>query len=281
MGIITSLSDSARNIYRSFRKRRQAKKRQREAATQPGEKLRDGLTGDLLSVAKVSEKRANEYKISGTRLSGQGRNTILDCSSDIVIECHPPSEDTTRAYPASRLIRIGISAGNQARDRFTGDVLKVEQIHDEVAENWLIDGTSLTEMGVNQTLCCSEDWVVSCTYYYSEENREYHFPFSRVVPEKYATINDKWKNEITESQECYSCQNGHKRQKSHSACQSCRERILQRDEWTCQQKNCNSSENLQIHHLRYRPNPVTGKVPDRNLITLCGSHHKARHGIDD
>jgi 5-methylcytosine-specific restriction endonuclease McrA len=54
---------------------------------------------------------------------------------------------------------------------------------------------------------------------------------------------------------------------------SLRHRVLERDQWHCQ--DCGSSKDLQVHHLRKRSK--LGDDSLDNLITLCVSCHRQRH----
>lgn len=62
-----------------------------------------------------------------------------------------------------------------------------------------------------------------------------------------------------------------------------REEILSRDGFCC--VNCRSSESLQVHHRQYHVLERVGEFvkpwayPNRYLITLCESCHKAGHKI--
>jgi hypothetical protein len=283
MGILDSIAGWIQDVREARRERKRARLRRREAGVRPSDKVRDGLTGRLLRVVRVRDSRANEYIIDGVSLPDYGRNSTLDCDTDIVVECRPPNSGNTYAYPASRIVPLDITAREYARDRFTGDVLMVKGIHETVAAERSLNGTPLAEYGINQRLECADDWVIECTYYYSRQSRTYEFPVSRLAPGKYPTASKKWKEEVINSKTCYSCNDGRKRRERQSACRSCRGRIFQRDGRVCQQKGCDvtDSRELSIHHLWYRPNPVTGAIPDRHLIVLCNDHHRERHGIDD
>jgi len=52
-----------------------------------------------------------------------------------------------------------------------------------------------------------------------------------------------------------------------------RQRILQRDRWTCQ--DCGRHQNLHVHHLEFRSHG--GADEEKNLITLCNECHAHRH----
>jgi len=52
-----------------------------------------------------------------------------------------------------------------------------------------------------------------------------------------------------------------------------RQRVLQRDCWTCQV--CGSKINLQVHHTRFRSRQ--GNDSEQNLITLCANCHDEIH----
>ena len=52
-----------------------------------------------------------------------------------------------------------------------------------------------------------------------------------------------------------------------------RDRILERDDYTCQR--CDSKENLCVHHRRYNGRPW--EVPDGWLVTLCEDCHEEVH----
>ena len=283
MGIVDSITGWVRDVREAYRERKLARQRRREAGVRPGQKVRDGLTDDLLRVVNIGDTRANEYAVNETALPEYGQNTDLDCDTDVVVECRPPTKDKILAYPSSRLIPLEIPDTDYARDRFTGDVVAIKRIRDTVAGDWTINGTSLSEYDDNRKLSCSDNWVVDYAYHYSRSNKTYQFPLSRLVPGKYATKETEWKERVRNSKACFSCRDGRKRSKRQSACHTCRSRIFERDRRTCQQKGCNitDTDDLIIHHLWYRPNPVTGTIPDRNLIVLCNDHHRQRHGIDE
>lgn len=294
MGIFDSITKWVRDVRearqerkrarrRRRRERERARQRRREAGVRPGDKVRDGLTDQLLRVVNINEQRANEYTVDGTPLPEYGQNTAIDCDSDVVVEYRPTTTDDILAYPASRLIALEISVNDYARDRFTGDVVTVKRIRDTVAINWTIDGAPLSEYDDNRKLSCGGDWVVDCAYHYSGNSNTYQFPLSRLVPGKYATKETKWKDRVRNSKTCFSCRNERKSSERQSACHTCRSRIFGRDGRTCQQKGCDvtSTDELVIHHLWYQPNPVTGTIPDRYLIILCDAHHRQRHGIDE
>lgn len=281
MGIVDSITGWLHDVREAHRERQRARRRRREAGVRPGQKVRDGVGDDLLRVVNISDTRSHEYTVNGTALPDYGKNTTLDFETDVVVECQRPGSDDVTAYPASRIVPLEITIGEYARDRFTGDVLTVNRIRDTVAGEWFIDGTPLSEYGVNQNLECADDWVVECVYHYSRGSRTYDFPISRLAPGKYPTAAEEWKNKVVDSKKCYSCGNGWKHREQQSACKSCRGRIFARDDRVCQQKGCDATDNLVIHHLWYRPNPVTETIPDRYLIVLCDDHHRARHGIDE
>jgi 5-methylcytosine-specific restriction endonuclease McrA len=58
-----------------------------------------------------------------------------------------------------------------------------------------------------------------------------------------------------------------------------RNKILDRDKHTCQNKNCNYREDtsilLEVHHLDYLDNTMAWDYPDDMLITLCSVCHKS------
>jgi len=51
-------------------------------------------------------------------------------------------------------------------------------------------------------------------------------------------------------------------------------RVLERGGWRCQ--ICGSSENLQVHHLKFRS--MLGDDELSNLISLCVRCHRQQHG---
>jgi 5-methylcytosine-specific restriction endonuclease McrA len=53
-----------------------------------------------------------------------------------------------------------------------------------------------------------------------------------------------------------------------------RKQVLERDSWRCQ--GCGSMKELQIHHVK--PRSQLGGDVAQNLITLCFSCHRKRHG---
>jgi 5-methylcytosine-specific restriction endonuclease McrA len=53
-----------------------------------------------------------------------------------------------------------------------------------------------------------------------------------------------------------------------------RDRVLKRDAWRCQ--DCGSSKDLHVHHLAKRSR--LGDDALDNLMTLCASCHRQRHG---
>lgn len=282
MGLTDSVTGIIRDLRESYRERKRSRRRRREAGVRPGQKVRDGLTGTLLSVEAIAEKRTDEYCINGTTLADYDRNSALDCETAPVVECRQPETGDKLAYPSIRLVPLEIEPGNHARDRFTGDVLTVEQIQDTLAGECSVENVQLSEYGTNTKLSCAGDWVVDCSYHYSQRNDTYRFPLSRLAPGKYATQEEDWKERVRNSKQCFSCEDGRKYRERQSACRSCRGRIFERDGRTCQQKGCEPSDtdDLVVHHLWYRPNPVTGTIPDRHLIVLCNEHHRARHGIE-
>lgn len=266
-----------RDVRESYREWQEERRRRREAGVRPGEHVRDGFTGDFLQVVEICDERAGKRTVNGSPLAEYDMNGQLDCENDWVVECRYPTEKATYAFPSSRLWECQIKRGEIVRDRFDGETLKVRNIRNEIADEVEVDGAPLPVLGVNQKLNCSRDWVADCTYYGS--SHRYAFPFSRLVPQKYPTRPESWKEKVINTRECYSCEDGVKEQKDNSACRSCRERIKRRDRYECQQKDCSSTSNLQVHHLYYRPN-MDGLIPDHHLITLCRDCHKERHGID-
>lgn len=54
--------------------------------------------------------------------------------------------------------------------------------------------------------------------------------------------------------------------------QTKRQAVLQRDNYCCQV--CNSTINLQVHHIRYNS---LGDEPLEDLVTLCEKHHQQLH----
>jgi len=52
-----------------------------------------------------------------------------------------------------------------------------------------------------------------------------------------------------------------------------RQRVLERDNWRCQ--NCGCAENLEVHHKTLRSQHGDDSEP--NLITLCNSCHSNEH----
>jgi len=105
-----SLADFARGILESWRERKRARRRRREAGVRPGQKVRDGITDRLLRVESISDRRTNEHRINGTPLPDYGDNSSLDCGTDVVVECQSPTADQTYAYPASRIIPLDVGA---------------------------------------------------------------------------------------------------------------------------------------------------------------------------
>jgi len=53
-----------------------------------------------------------------------------------------------------------------------------------------------------------------------------------------------------------------------------RKAVLERDGWRCQ--DCGAMKDLQVHHIKRR-SQLGGDVA-QNLITLCASCHRKRHG---
>lgn len=52
-------------------------------------------------------------------------------------------------------------------------------------------------------------------------------------------------------------------------------KILDRDNWTCQEKRCKTTtKNLQVHHLQYLQGINVWDYPDDMLLTLCEDCHK-------
>ena len=59
----------------------------------------------------------------------------------------------------------------------------------------------------------------------------------------------------------------------------CTERILKRDEYTCQKCGAKGdSVKLQVHHLRYIQGRKAWEYDDADLVTLCKGCHAERHG---
>jgi 5-methylcytosine-specific restriction endonuclease McrA len=52
-----------------------------------------------------------------------------------------------------------------------------------------------------------------------------------------------------------------------------RQCVFDRDGWRCQV--CGSSQNLHIHHLRFRSHQ--GDDNEQNLITVCANCHSSAH----
>jgi len=266
-----------RDVRESYREWEEERRRRREAGVSPGDRVRDGFTGDFLQVVEICDKRARERTVKGSPLAEYDVNSQLNCANDWVVECRYPARNETYAFPASRLWECQIERGRIVRDRFDGETLKVRNVRNVVAGEVVVDGTPLPQYELNQKLDCSRDWVADCTYYRSSSR--FAFPFSRLVPEKYPTRPESWKEEIINTRECYSCEDGTKERTDNSACRSCRNRIKNRDGYQCQQEDCSATSNLQVHHLYYRPN-MDGLIPDHHLITLCRDCHRERHGID-
>ena len=56
----------------------------------------------------------------------------------------------------------------------------------------------------------------------------------------------------------------------------CKCRILIRDKFVCQNKNCETPESeLTMHHIKFQSNG--GKNKERNCVTLCKTCHKGFH----
>ena len=53
--------------------------------------------------------------------------------------------------------------------------------------------------------------------------------------------------------------------------------ILERDNFKC--TKCGSTNNLNVHHIRYIPNLMAWEYPDESLITLCQHCHEREHNI--
>lgn len=58
--------------------------------------------------------------------------------------------------------------------------------------------------------------------------------------------------------------------RSSARFQAQRQRVLRRDEWTCQGCGEEELEQLEVHHVRY-PEIPEDDVPDSDLQTVCGS----------
>ena len=59
-------------------------------------------------------------------------------------------------------------------------------------------------------------------------------------------------------------------------------KILERDNYTCQNKKCNSTtKNLQVHHLDYLPSILAWEYPDDMLLTLCEDCHDKEKGREN
>jgi len=52
-------------------------------------------------------------------------------------------------------------------------------------------------------------------------------------------------------------------------------KVLQRDEFTCQNINCGSNKDLTMHHIKHQKNG--GKNSLRNCVTVCDRCHKDFH----
>ena len=66
----------------------------------------------------------------------------------------------------------------------------------------------------------------------------------------------------------------YKEQLRHPLWQKKKAKILERDNYTCQNKKCNSTtKNLQVHHLDYLPSILAWEYPDDMLLTLCEDCH--------
>jgi|SRR6185437_10813230 len=71
----------------------------------------------------------------------------------------------------------------------------------------------------------------------------------------------------------------YKEQLRHPKWQKRKAEILERDNYTCQNKRCQSTEkNLQVHHLDYIQGLMAWEYPDDMLITLCEDCHDAEKG---
>ncbi len=53
-----------------------------------------------------------------------------------------------------------------------------------------------------------------------------------------------------------------------------RNRALARASWRCEQRDCTSTEQLEVHHRRY---DQLGAEPDEDLCVLCYGHHHGLH----
>ena len=51
--------------------------------------------------------------------------------------------------------------------------------------------------------------------------------------------------------------------------------IMQRDDFKC--RECGTTDDLNVHHIRYLPGHKPWEYDDGDLITLCGKCHKAMH----
>lgn len=58
-----------------------------------------------------------------------------------------------------------------------------------------------------------------------------------------------------------------------------RDRILKRDNYTCQ--DCGKTSSLHVHHIFYKKNTLPWNYPDRWLITLCSECHEVWHDLKD
>ena len=54
-------------------------------------------------------------------------------------------------------------------------------------------------------------------------------------------------------------------------------KALDRDGWKC--PSCKSTEDLNVHHVRYVPRGRIWDSPLKDLVTLCKSCHKSVHDI--
>jgi 5-methylcytosine-specific restriction endonuclease McrA len=61
--------------------------------------------------------------------------------------------------------------------------------------------------------------------------------------------------------------------------QQLRLKVMQRDAWGCQAKDCRSLENtmLHVHHRRYLPGREPWEYPLEDLVTYCETCHKMQH----
>jgi hypothetical protein len=186
----------------AYRERKKTRHRRQEAGASPRQIVRDSYTDNVVRVVRVCEQRIEDYSTDGATNNKFTQRQSID-PDDWIVECRHSGSNETELLPSSHLRPLRINRGDIVRDRFTGDTLKVRGITDTVASDAEVNGHSLHQYGVNEKLDCASDWVVNCTYQYGD--KIHSFPLSRLAPARIPTRPKKWKEQIRNTTECFSC----------------------------------------------------------------------------